>query len=141
MFLGKAVFDKAINYKKEYDAKTNSLNIDLLMGERFGMDYLLPKHFVEMMKPQQAILLTPPASYVKKFIKNAPAHSLLNPIYAFYMNNAFKTVALDGNYKQANCTVLIDKDGNCYPFKITKSEDLEYVKNLFLSDNPFVPKQ
>jgi len=140
-FLGKPVFDKAIDYKQEFNTRSASINIDLLMGQRFGLDYLLPKHFVELLHPNQAVLLTPPADYVKKFIKNSSAHSLLNPIYAFYMNNAIQTVTLAGNFKQANCTVLIDGEGNCYPYKIEKSEDLDFVKNLFLSNKPFVPKE
>jgi len=141
-FLGKPVFEKVRNYKEEFNSRVKVINIDLLMGERFGLDYLLPKYLTEIMKPQQVVLLTPPAAYTKKYIKNSSTFSLTNPIYMFYMNDAIRTVSLESkDYAKANCTILIDAEGNCYPLKITNEEDLAFAKNLFLEDIPYTPKK
>ncbi|KAA6441757.1 hypothetical protein FEM33_00340 [Dyadobacter flavalbus] len=141
-FLGKAVFEKVKFYKEEFNARRKAIDTDLLMGERFGLDYLLPRYLTEIMKPQPVILLTPPPAYTKKYIRNSSSFSLTNPVYMFYMNDKIRTVSLESkDHTKANCTILIDAEGNCYPLKITNSEELAFAKNLFLEDIPYTPKK
>lgn len=141
-FLGKAVFEKVKFYKEEFNARRKSMDVDLLMKERFGLDYMLPRYLEEIMKPQSVVLLTPPAAYTKKYVQNTSTFSLTNPIYMFYMNDAIRTVSLESKeYAKANCTILIDSAGNCYPLKITNREDLDFAKKLFLADVPYTPKK
>ena len=135
-YLGRVVFERVKRYKQEYQAP--SVSIDTLMASRFGLDYMLPKYMVGFMKPEKPVLLTPPQAYTRKFIKHTSVFSLTNPIYMFYMNSEVRIVGIDdSDYLKANCAVLIDKDGQCYPTKIKSSEDLEAIKKLFESDQPY----
>jgi hypothetical protein len=135
-FLGRVVFERVKRYKQEYQAR--SVSIDTLMASRFGLDYMLPKYMVGLIKPEKPVLLTPPQAYTRKFIKHTSAFCLTNPIYMFYMNSEVKTVGIDDpDYLKANCAVLIDKDGQCYPIKIKTGEDLKSIKKLFESEQPY----
>lgn len=139
-FLGKAVFEKVKSYKQEYSSGLGKLSKDSLMASRFGLDYLIPSYLASTMKPQVPVLLTPPIAYTKKFIKQQSAHSLTNPLYLFYMNNDIKTVTMgSADITRANCTILIDKEGRCYPMLINNKGELDFALQLFNKGEPYQP--
>ncbi|MCF0071559.1 hypothetical protein LZD49_13865 [Dyadobacter sp. CY261] len=139
-FLGAQVFERVKRYKQEYRAR--SVSLDTLMADRFGLDYMLPKYMVEFMKPQKPVLLTPPAAYIRKYIRQSSSFSLTNPIYMFYMNSEVRIVCVDSpDFREANCAVLIDQKGQCYPTKIKSKADLESIVRLFKSDQPYRPSK
>lgn len=137
-FLGTQVFDKIAAYQTEYLADNPGITRDSLMVARFGLDYIIPRHFMQSIKSSKPVLLLPPKPYTQKFALVGPMYSLQNPVYLFYMNPGLKTVTLD-NPAQANCTVLFDSQGGCYPFLIANEKDLAFAKHHFETNTPYTP--
>ncbi|MEO6281749.1 MAG: hypothetical protein ABIN80_19170 [Dyadobacter sp.] len=139
-YFGKVVFERVKGYKQEYRAYP--IAYDSLMASRFGLDYILPKYIVGFMKPKKAVLLVPPKDYITKYVKHTSTFSLTNPIYMFYMNTEIRIVHSDSHdYNKANCTILIDQQGQCYPMKITTGQELESVIQLFKSGKAYAPSK
>lgn len=142
IFPGKPVFDKIAGYKSEYISASIATSIETRMAGRFGLDYQISQHFVTTMQGVTPVLLLPPIGYIRKFTPRTKLHSLENPVYLYYMNKTVKAVQA-GNPDQhlANCSVLFDAQGQCYPVSIKSSTDLNIVLQYFQKAFPYTPEK